>query len=153
MKAGIAGILLAGFGLWMLVFAARSYRRFGESQKWPTVPGTIESSEVVRYSATSSRHDFLVRYSYDADGQRRTGSRVALYTVSGRDEAEALAARFPVGSEVPVYVEPAEAGAGEAVLVPGPPAEKPLSGVILAGLVVIVGAAVSVGGFLGRLGD
>lgn len=126
MKAGIAGLGFALFGLWMLVFAVRSQRRFGASRDWPTVDGVIESSEVTRFTGQVSRSVLFVKYNYTLDGEAKTGSRLALYTVAKREEVEALAERFPVGAEVPVYVEPSSTKGRsgkkrETVLVPGPP--------------------------------
>lgn len=152
MKAGIGGIVLALFGLWMLAGAVKSYRRFGASRDWPAVPGVIKQSEVSRFTGQVSRHALFVTYTYEVQGQSREGSRVALYTLARKDEVEPLAERFAAGVEVPVYVEPGK-GKREAVLVPGPPAEKPFSGIILAALALLLGVAVSVGGFGGWLAD
>ncbi|MEO0514353.1 MAG: DUF3592 domain-containing protein [Planctomycetota bacterium] len=153
MKAGLGGIAFALLGLWLLVFAIRSMRRYRASVAWPAVPGVIESSELVPFRATASSWTLLLRYAYELDGEACTGERLALYTIADRTELEALAKRFAVDETVEVYVEPA-AGAGrrrEAVLIPGPPSAKPWSGVILASVALVLGVAVSVGGFAGWL--
>lgn len=57
----------------------------------------------MRYSATSSRRDLIVEYTYQAGEKRHEGRRVALYTIAHQAEAEKLAGKFPVEAEVPVY--------------------------------------------------
>lgn len=157
MKAGIAGIVFALLGGWMLVFALRSKRKFNASLAWPTAKGVILTSEVARFTGQASRSALFVTYAYEFHGQKLTGNRLALYTVADRSEVEALSALFAEGAEVEVYVEPrsgkdSEDETHEAVLIPGPP-DKPWSGVILAGLALLVGVAISIGGFSGWLKD
>lgn len=97
---GLAGVL------WVLI----------SSTRWQETTGTITRSEVVqepnpRASSPSSdfRYRALVEYTYEAQGQHRTGDVIvaglnAIYDNSAT--AHDMVDQFPVGKTVPVYVHP-----------------------------------------------
>lgn len=94
--------------------------RQAQSASWPSVPGTILTSEVesVR-GGKSTTHGLKVLYTWTVEGQRYEGTRYRLnaWRSSDRGYAEGLVERFPAGVTVPVYYRPGQPS--EAVLVAG----------------------------------
>jgi hypothetical protein len=109
-------------GLFLLAIILRSQRRASASQNWPMTMGTVIASFVEpRRSSngrggTSTSYYPVVVYEYSAEGQRYQSRRIAFgLEVGGMSRmAEARIARYPVGSPVNVYYNPANPG--EAVL-------------------------------------
>jgi hypothetical protein len=101
------------------------------SLAWPTAPGKIIESEAVPPTGGRAAADpaakppagayrASVRYSYEAAGAPREGTRIEVFTRldATRDAALARLAPFPVGAEVAVRFDPEEPS--RSVLVPGP---------------------------------
>ncbi|GGW96880.1 DUF3592 domain-containing protein [Alteromonas halophila] len=145
------GIFLLLVALYLLKGAIRSLQQFDQSAHWPTAKGRILNSEVVRYKATSSRHDFLVSYVYEVKGKEYKSNRAALYTIIHQRDAEALLARFKEGTDVDVFYNPE--APSEAVLVTGHGTSKKYSEVILAGVVLVVAVVITISGFYGWIGS
>lgn len=80
------------------------------SSKWPQVTGTITTSAAVSYrNKNGRRYRPTVTYTYDVDGETRTGKVITIGESSGpsfRSEKSALEL-YPVGTQVPVFVDPA----------------------------------------------
>ena len=144
------GVIFSTLALYLLRHALRSSRLYGASKSWPSVPGKIIESEVVRYSATSGRRDFAVKYQYRVGNRHYQGNRVALYTIGHQEAAEALAMSYPVGVNVPVYYRPERPR--EAVLLTGGRDAKKHGEMILASIGVVVGIGIAIAGFHGVLG-
>ena len=110
---------------------------------WPSVRGRITSSALVKDSDPmldgSPAYYPRIRYAYVVAGREYCGQRRALINVGVgaalRGEARRVLGRYPVGSEVTVFYDPANPS--EAILErPGPVAGPTLLFVLGAALVV-----------------
>ncbi|PAP75689.1 DUF3592 domain-containing protein [Rubrivirga marina] len=129
---GAVTLLIGAAGLW----AAASLAVSGDaSTAWVEVKGeVVESGVDTRRSVHASdlrdpygpptyEHRPVVRYTYAVDGRTYTADRVhfgeknAADGDRGRDRAQAEADRYPTGTPVTVYVDPADPT--DAVLEPG----------------------------------
>lgn len=98
-------------------FYFRAASRAKAARSWPAVPGRIVSSTVTHTVETDMDNDsedvwtVAVTYAYTAGGLERQGQRIG-WGVSNRwtveKKAQALAARYPEGAAVKVYVDPAD---------------------------------------------
>jgi hypothetical protein len=106
--------LAASLGLFTWAWTA--YRDGRRSLGWPSVPGRVTSSMVRRETTeTESRLEWTyypaVSYDYRVNGQAFNGTRIGVGGVVGTsrsEDAEAVANRYAVGSNVDVYYDPAE---------------------------------------------
>jgi hypothetical protein len=115
----LIGMIILGFGLRNLIQAYAS-------RHWPSVPGTVTSSKVVRHRGTGtgkskSKDSFWaeVWYSYTVNEKTLSGNRVLYgdYGSSDRSHAQRLVRRYPVGKEVSVHYSPKQPA--KCVLEPG----------------------------------
>jgi hypothetical protein len=106
-----AGLVMV-FGVTFAVIGAIEWDRAAESASWPTAPGVVTESRVVRSTRrtggrtrpSSSAH---VEYAFDALGVHRTASRVGFRMGSSSEEsAREVVARYPVGTTVTVRYSP-----------------------------------------------
>ena len=117
-------VLMGGLCMYlgfMTVYKAR------QSTDWPSVPGNVvesgirteHSSSSSGSSGSSTTYHANVVYEYRVDGEKLTGKRVSFgeYGREIPDHAQAIADRYPVGKEVPVYHDPESPD--DAVLEPG----------------------------------
>ena len=119
---GNAVIIIAA----LLVFAAvlggfgvAKYRVGAASVDWPTVEGRITDARLAstRSDDTTKYHP-TVSYTYDVGGTRHQGSRItAISSYTTRAKAEAVLARYAVGTVVKVYHDPEDPSSS--VLEPG----------------------------------
>jgi hypothetical protein len=111
--AGATALVVACFALADIVHAVRAMR-------WPTVPGTIVTSEIrgdfVEYGigprsgrvyAQTTSH-FYTTYKYTVDGREYTSGRVDVLTDGGADRQHERLRRYPVGAAVQVHVSPSD---------------------------------------------
>ncbi|MBN2085178.1 MAG: DUF3592 domain-containing protein [Anaerolineales bacterium] len=110
----IIGVIILVFGISMF-FPARNARRHDQIRDaWPTVKGTVMSTEVVAQPPLVTKlgkeilqFDVAVKYQFRTGGQLHFGSTVAypryLYD---KEEAERIAARYPAGAAVTVHHNP-----------------------------------------------
>jgi len=133
------GMLLAiglgclGAGLWVI----QRVRSYGvASTTWPTTQGTITACDVVTYRTQGARQFMAkVAYDYAVSGKSYTGDRIRFGAYAGaKEKAEADAAKYAVGTVVPVHYAPAQPQTS--TLEPGASGVS-VVGVVLAG----VGAA------------
>ena len=122
-------LLVYGFffaiGLGTTAFGVVLVRRAAAARRWPTVDGRVVSSRVRESPSMTpddqyhTMHDAAVRYVYSVDGREYRGTRITMFdgTTSVRKGAEKVAARYPKGGKVRVYVDPADPG--RACLAPG----------------------------------
>lgn len=107
-------LLLSGIGL--AVYVAAKSRRAQQELLWPKVPGTISRS-VVELHGEYFRA--IIEYAYVYGDRKYMGDTVRsgdlLYNWAG--PAERLCARFPEGTSVDVYIDPANPS--QSVLIPG----------------------------------
>ncbi len=106
-----------------------------KSKSWPVVDGQVTESTVT-FTSRVERHEIdsrtpnetvtrthetffpSVKYVYELEGRSLTGTQISLSDVgSSSDAAKAMVAKYPVGTKVKVFYNPANTS--EAVLVPG----------------------------------
>lgn len=86
------------------------------SRNWPSVPGEIQSAQVVESDDGSNNGEgsrrFTVElvYSYSVAGVALRGTRIRIVAAGHRDAAAAQAEllRYPVGARVEVFYDPAD---------------------------------------------
>jgi len=117
---GIIGILA---GLSFFFFLTGELRSIWECRNWPTVPGVIMSSKVVKTDrmetntrpggkGMTSRIVYLpaVSYKYEVDGRQYRSDRVFLWMKSedyhDPKNARKIVGRYPQGKGVTVYYDP-----------------------------------------------
>ena len=77
------------------------------SAGWPTVEGTIKTSETAK---VMFRKQPRVTYSYSVNGTPFTGNRISFAAGYPPKETDAILSRYPVGGEVVVAHEPGNPG-------------------------------------------
>jgi hypothetical protein len=92
------------------------------AREFPTVSGQVTRSEVIIASRSKGQKSYreAIHYAYVVDGHEYTSERPNLGGIrigSGRRQAEALVAQYPVGKELTVFYDPA--APGDSVLRPG----------------------------------
>lgn len=112
----LLGILLTVF--WGIPMARNATR----SQQWPSVEGSITLSDMAtNYDSEdgSVTYSAKVLYTYSVGGTERMGSTVAFgdYGSSDPSHAGSIVSRYPTGSVVLVYYDPADPNSS--VLEPG----------------------------------
>ncbi len=107
----------------MVFIGARRLLRRNPELGWARVTGVVRECSVNSFKNPqgfgNAGHEVLVRYEYEFEGKRLECDRIApMYRASHlmRHTAEEHARRYPVGSAVDVYVNPADPA--EAVLEP-----------------------------------
>lgn len=105
-------IFLIGFGIFF-------YRRYQQgnaarasAQSWPSTSGAVLSSSVQVRRTNKSRSEYpVVVYQYEVNGQSYQGQRVKasdkFMSIRLAGETQATVARYPIGSRVTVYYDPA----------------------------------------------
>ncbi len=103
----IIGLIIAGIGGVIAGSVLVDLRTAKRSAAWPQVKGKVLTSRVSRREGSYS---VRLEYEYAVDGVQYTSDRIkfgATVTVgSGKEEANAITERYPVGSEVTVYYDP-----------------------------------------------
>ncbi len=115
------GALMTGAGLLSLLLAAlflRGLRNLASetflprlmARRWPRAAGTIITAEVHESPKNPEGVSFyepVVRYAYSVGGRSYEQSQLDLVpTASSPNRAQAVVARYPVGSAVTVYYDP-----------------------------------------------
>ena len=116
---GMLIFFVVGLGLvywgWGVLQNARS------SASWPSVSGQITSSSVSHSTDSEGADSYTpsVGYRYVVNDLQYSGSRIKFGETSYNKESEAAAvvARYPAGTTIPIYYDPA--GPDTAVLEPG----------------------------------
>jgi hypothetical protein len=93
----VAGTLAFLLGL-------RDFGRSYSTTRWPVTPGRVLKSEVV--PAGNGRFLAQVEYEYILAGRVRRG-RIPP-SATGREQADSIAAFYPVGREIPVGFDPGD---------------------------------------------
>jgi hypothetical protein len=105
-------ILVSGISLFLPARSARKHDQIRD--RWPTVKGTVTSSEVVPQPPFQKglgkeiiQFDVVVKYQFRSGGQLHFGSSVSYprYLYS-KEEAERISARYPAGGVVTVHHNP-----------------------------------------------
>ncbi len=126
-------------------------REVRKASTWPKTIGKIVSSELVSTrrkvtgEATRSVNRPAVRYSYQANGQRFTGSRISIGEIADNDpRIPEILRLYAVGNSVAVYYQPDRPA--NSVLERDPPVGLHIIWAVVAGIFVIL-AGIG-GGFL-----
>lgn len=106
----LAGLLLLLMLCGVVYYAALTAvrRKIRAAQGWPAASGVVLTSEVGDDGGESGLYVRVV-YRYEVGGRVYENSRLAVaveYGVQNLPALERMAARFPVGAEVPVYYDP-----------------------------------------------
>jgi Protein of unknown function (DUF3592) len=105
------GLLFFAIGLLLLYVAIRARRRAKAAMAWPSVPGRIVESRVESYQTTNDQEKWVtayrprIAYQYAVNGAPYQSHKIDVGGVARK--AEQVVAAYPVGREVPVYVNPA----------------------------------------------
>jgi hypothetical protein len=98
------------------------YRRYQQgnmarqsAQTWPSITGTVLSSTIqIRHSGRSSSDFPVVVYEYEVNGKPYQSQRIKagdqFFSARILGQAQATVERYPVGSRVTVYYNPANPG-------------------------------------------
>ena len=104
----VVGLLIIGLGWWLHL---RIQAKGKKAQAWPTTAGTVTGSAVMTIPVMGSPMlTPAVTYSYQVGGQAMESAALRLGEPPAFNKpakAEALAARYPVGSQVTVHYDPA----------------------------------------------
>jgi hypothetical protein len=102
---GLIFILMNAVFLGILFF---TQRKVSAINNWPSIPGTVVSSQVVsRSDGEGGTTDYpAVTYSYSVVGSNYKGSKIAPGMEVGGMGAAKTVARYPVDSKVTVYYNP-----------------------------------------------
>lgn len=109
-------LALVAAALW--AFQIRWKRRaiIREMAGWTRIPGRVVSHDILASSSTDSEgrsessYEPKLSYDYEVNGRPFTGTRLSLdgESFSSRQKAQKYLDERPIGSEVPVYVNPAD---------------------------------------------
>jgi hypothetical protein len=107
------GLVFLVLGVIFLIVGLVATKRAKAAQSWPSMPGTVMRSEVVRHESTdedgSSSVTFepVVEYSFSVMGQPFTGKRIAFGANRfNHNKAVEITARYPIGARPNVYYNP-----------------------------------------------
>lgn len=142
----LAGTAFSLFGIYLLVYAIKNYKRAVASQHWPKVSGKLVSVDLWgtrNIDGEMKDADRLsVAYEYDIQDKIHKSTSVAFYTLIYPETIE-FSEKNPPDSLIDVYYDPA--APEESVLIPGPQkGNKRYSELILAILCVLIGVVVAV---------
>ena len=143
----VVGAGIVGIGALTAYGAIRMRRKTAQAHKWPTVTGTIVSSELeteTRYhdGKRIQTYGSAIRYAYEVGGKAYESDQIQLGGTSETSrpgEFERIVARYPEGKRVTVYYDPDDPAT--ATLEPGA-----LGGIF--NMAMVAGGAVLVGTIL-----
>jgi hypothetical protein len=104
------GIFVAA-GIFFGILIVRSLLNDYKTYKWAGVPGKILASEaIVGEKEESDRYSVRIEYQYEWEGGTLRSNRLGLNSpkFGSTNQAENIAHKYPPGSEVTVYVDPAQ---------------------------------------------
>jgi hypothetical protein len=110
------GLIFVGIGAFLLYKGQQSRKKVGASQGWPSTQGQIVDTHIDRSMHTDSDGDTdysytpRLEYTYEFGGVHYHGKNIYFGLASGynnQSQAQEIIDRYPVGSEIPVYYDPA----------------------------------------------
>lgn len=111
--AWIFGLVFLLLGIIFLIVGLVAMKRAKAAQSWPSIPGTVNRTDVVKHEDSDSEgnssvtYEPVVEYSYSVMGQPFSGKRIAFGTNRyNYKKAEEIVTRYQVGSRVNVYYNP-----------------------------------------------
>lgn len=119
MKNLILGVVFLAAGIGLSIWGHGMLEEARASADWPTVSGTIVSSDVSVSKSTSGSgskrktstvYEPSITYKYEVDGKPFTSSRVTTndYSSSSSKRAYRIVKKYPEGSTAKVYYNPDE---------------------------------------------
>ncbi len=119
MKNLIFGIIFLGAGIGLSYWGYGMLQEAKASENWPSVTGTILSSDVSSHRSTSGSgskkktstvYEASISYKYEVDGKSYTSSRITAgdYSSSSSKRAYRMVNKYPKGSNATVYYNPDE---------------------------------------------
>ncbi len=117
-------LIFAAAGGVFLIYGVVLWREAVASENWPTVSGTVITSEVIPASGSGADGQGLyeprVVYEYEFDGRTHQNDRISFAGTqsSNREQVEDLIFIYPATMEVTVFVNPDDPS--HALLEPGP---------------------------------
>lgn len=145
----VGGILIVA-GIVTLLVSLRHFMEVAGSKSWPSTPGKVVSSDVrmvtrtVKFGDEPERevleHKVEVRYEYKVKSTVFSGIDVGESATQSNSEAwaQARAAQFPVGRELPVYYSPKDPT--RSMLEPG---AKPLTYIPIGVALALIGVGLA----------
>ena len=103
------GLFLGTQAFTLLRQQARAWNGARMSKTWPATDGSIEESKLTWQGIRSPRARPAVTYRYQVDGESYLGTRIefSFARIYFTPEAQAVLDRYPPGSPVTVYYDPA----------------------------------------------
>lgn len=99
----LCGVALIGAAWWSATMNAKA-------ADWPDTRGVIALSEL-RQATDGDNDSVRIEFDYEVAGQKHRGTMVSYAGLPAQStEKAASVARYPVGSEVRVYYDPADPG-------------------------------------------
>ena len=143
----VVGTGIVGIGVLTAYGTVRMRLKTAQAHKWPTVTGTIVSSELESKTEDHSRkpirtYGAAIRYAYEVDGKAYESDQIQLGGTSETSqpgEFERMVARYPEGMRVTVYYDPDDPAT--ATIEPGA-----LGGIF--NMAMVAGGAILVGGII-----
>lgn len=116
----LTALFMISVGLLFTIAAMFQVQRASAAKTWPTTEGRVLSSQIKAsqtigfYSPSATVCLFEVRYEYPVGGSTHRSDRFAFGAkgFTRREEAEEIAARYPVGQAVQVRYDPKNPGLG-----------------------------------------
>lgn len=119
MKNLIFGIIFLGVGIGLSYWGYGMLQEAKASSDWPSVTGTIVSSDVSSHRSTSGSgskkktstvYEPVITYTYKVDGKSYTSDRITTgdYSSSSSKRAYRIANKYQEGSDTKVYYNPDE---------------------------------------------
>lgn len=123
----VAGVISILGSVYLYFIRLGECRSAEASVKWPSTPGQITSSKISKLGLVRPGYVPMVEYSFDANGHKQAGKRIAYRVLASRDEKEIERAveRYPLGAKVKVTYDPANPQ--NSVLEPGTQGTKVLT--------------------------
>lgn len=112
----VFGIVLALAAPFVAYATTRTFLKASRSNSWPQAEATVTRSEVTTdfpVGARGPQFDPKVDYRFAAGGKPYVGNTIAFRGVvsASKPEADAVAAKYTVGTRHPVYYDPADPAA------------------------------------------
>jgi hypothetical protein len=110
-------LLFGGAGFFLIYRSLQSRKQAEASQSWPSTPGVVAESRVTSSTSTDSDGDTSttysphVEYTYQVGGQEYRGKDITFGFKQGYgnpSKAEEMVTRYPEGSPVTVFYDPAK---------------------------------------------
>ena len=113
----VTALILVAIGLLFAYLALRNifeqiqvWRLARQSRDWPSVPGIIQTTEIIYEGVKSPRARPHITYTYQVNGTKYESNRInfSFAHIFWKKEAADVLARYPIHATVTVYYNPAQ---------------------------------------------